>query len=97
MSSNLASPVAPPNTLPQSGSGQIVTLSAFLAIDALLTVLADIAVILRLIIRKWIVKSVGWDDWTIVAATVSSHPHSFSVNTESYAAGKHDRFRPCRS
>lgn len=37
----------------------------------LVTVLANIVVGLRMVTRKWITKSVGWDDWTIVAALVS--------------------------
>lgn len=35
------------------------------------TVLADFVVGLRMMVRKWVVKNIGWDDWTIVAAVVS--------------------------
>ncbi|MCJ1368199.1 hypothetical protein MMC16_007340 [Acarospora aff. strigata] len=35
-----------------------------------LTVLADLVVGLRMIVRKWVVRNIGWDDWTIVAAVL---------------------------
>jgi len=40
-------------------------------------VLANFVVGLRMMVRKWVVGSIGWDDWTIVAAVVSptvKHP-----------------------
>lgn len=37
----------------------------------LVTVLANIIVGLRMITRKWIIKSIGWDDRTIIGALVS--------------------------
>ena len=35
------------------------------------TVLADLVVGLRMMVRKWVVRSIGWDDWAIIAAAVS--------------------------
>ena len=44
--------------------------------DALATVVAAlIAVRLRIFVRARIVRFLGWDDWTIVLAIVSSLPH----------------------
>ena len=46
------------------------TQAGIIVTTILATVLADIVVALRMITRKWIVKSIGWDDWTILAALV---------------------------
>ena len=34
------------------------------------TILAIVVVGLRLATRKWVVKNIGWDDWTMLAAIV---------------------------
>ena len=44
----------------------------------IVSVIANIAVALRMATRKWIVRSIGWDDWTMVMADVSQSP-SLSV------------------
>lgn len=44
--------------------------SGIIATTVVVTVLADLVVGLRMMVRKWVVGNIGWDDWTIVAATV---------------------------
>ena len=64
---DLANPNASPPPSPGEGNlqpGIIVT-------TLIVTVLVDTVVALRLVTRKWIVKSIGWDDWTIIMAAVS--------------------------
>ena len=34
-----------------------------------------LVVLLRLLVRKWITKIIGWDDWTILLALVCSFSH----------------------
>ena len=36
----------------------------------ILIIFTNIIVILRFIVRKWLTKIIGWDDWTILLATV---------------------------
>jgi hypothetical protein len=68
MSTNIANPNnAPPNAPDEPNLQPGIT-----ATTITVTVVADIIVILRIITRKWIVKTVGLDDWCIIAAAVSS-------------------------
>lgn len=60
-------PTTPPPDGDQNRSGGL------LATTLLVTVLAIILVTLRMIVRIWIVKKVGWDDWTIILAALG-HP-----------------------
>ena len=53
-----------PNTIDETRQPGII------ATVILVTVLAVIVVGLRLATRKWVVKNIGWDDWTMVAAIV---------------------------
>lgn len=41
-----------------------------LATTVVVVTLTIIVVSMRMATRIWIVKNVGWDDWTIIAATV---------------------------
>jgi hypothetical protein len=63
---NLANPNNAPPPAPGEGNRQ----PGIVATTIIVTVLADIFVVLRLIVRKWVTKSIGWDDWTIIAAAV---------------------------
>lgn len=46
-----------------------------LATTFVVTILATIVVSMRMATRIWVVKNVGWDDWTIIAATVGLLPN----------------------
>ena len=51
--------------------------SGIIVTTIVVTVLANFVVGLRMMVRKWVVGRIGWDDWTIVAAVVSptvKHP-----------------------
>ncbi|MCJ1374253.1 hypothetical protein MMC20_005485 [Loxospora ochrophaea] len=56
----------------------------------IVSVIANIAVALRMATRKWIVRSIGWDDWTMVMAdfgiTVSS---GLVIVQAHYGFGRH--------
>ena len=58
-------------------------------------------VLLRLMVRKWITKIVGWDDWTILLALVGFFSHgSHSAGVlRPCTAWECNRFRigPCRN
>lgn len=59
-----------PSTLPLDGDQD--RSRGLLATTLLVTSLAIILVTLRMMVRIWIVKKVGWDDWTIILAAVLS-------------------------
>ncbi len=63
--------LANPNNSPPPALGEENKQPGIIATTILVTVLADLFVGLRLIVRKWVTKSIGWDDWTIIAAAVS--------------------------
>lgn len=73
----------PPPQGYQDASGGI------LATTILVTVIAIVLLILRLATRIWIVKRVGWDDWTILFA-VLGHPIGMAlvIVQISYGLGK---------
>ena len=48
---------------------------AIIAATCVVVGLTIIVVALRLVIRIWIIKSVWWDDWTILFAIVRHDPH----------------------
>ena len=60
-----------------------------------------IIVLLRLMVRKWITKIIGWDDWTILLALVRSFSHDFQSYgvLRLHTAWECNRFRigPCRN
>ena len=60
----MSSSGAPPHNGDENRQGGI------LATTFVVTVIASIAVALRMWVRLAIVKKVGWDDYTIIAATV---------------------------
>ena len=49
--------------------------NALLGVAVATVIVALIAVTLRIFVRARIVRSLGWDDWIIVFAIVSSLPH----------------------
>ena len=54
-----------------------------------------VIVLLRLVVRKWITKIIGWDDWTILLALVglsSQNSHNRSV-LRLFTAWKRNRLR----
>ena len=60
-----------------------------------------VIVLLRLVVRKWITKIIGWDDWTILLALVGlfiQDPHNRSV-LRLFTAWKCNRLRigSCRN
>lgn len=65
--------LANPNNSPPPAPGEDNKQPGIIATTIIVTVVADIFVGLRLIVRKWITKSIGWDDWTIIAAAVRAH------------------------
>ena len=59
-----------PANAPPLSPGEENKQPAIIATTVTVTALTDIVLVLRFITRKWIVKSLGWDDWTIFAAMV---------------------------
>ena len=53
--------------------GDVNVSGGILVTTILVTVLAIVLVVLRFATRIWIVKKVGWDDWTILLAALG-HP-----------------------
>ena len=62
--------VSQPTTPPPQGDKNAS--AGILATTILVTVLSIILVSLRFATRIWVVKRVGWDDWTILFACVGS-------------------------
>ena len=58
-------------------------------------------VLLRLMVRKWITKIIGWDDWTILLALVGFFEHNSQSGgvLKPCVAWECNRFRigPCRN
>ena len=69
----MSSTGAPPQNGDENRQGGI------LVTTFIVTVIASIVVAMRMITRIWIVKSVGWDDYTILAATVRFQPDLVGV------------------
>ncbi|KAI4152250.1 MAG: hypothetical protein LQ340_003027 [Diploschistes diacapsis] len=62
--------IANPSASPPPAPGEDNTQPGIIATTITVTLVADIVVALRLMTRKWVVKSIGWDDWTIIAAAL---------------------------
>lgn len=59
----MSSPASP------SPNGDENRQEGIIATTVIVSVLASIVVALRIVTRTWIIRSVGWDDWTILFAT----------------------------
>lgn len=90
--------LANPNNSPPPAPGEENRQPGIIVTTIIVTVLADIFVGLRLIVRKWVTKSIGWDDWTIIAAAVSRHSllSSSQADIRVLIAGYYHRVRPGR-
>ncbi|KAL8989785.1 MAG: hypothetical protein Q9169_008280 [Polycauliona sp. 2 TL-2023] len=60
------------NSGPPTSNGDENRQGHILIIGIFATVLSGVVVALRMITRIWIVRNVGWDDYTIVAATIGN-------------------------
>ena len=61
------------------------------ATTLIVTILASIVVALRLTVRIWVVRSIGWDDYTILCATfgiIIGLPFSTNGSYNSLSAAK---------
>ena len=67
-----------PKTPPPFGDKHNSTL--ILVMVLVVTVLCTVLVTLRFVIRIWIVKRVGWDDWCILFAWVTTLISSLEQN-----------------
>ncbi|MCJ1390204.1 hypothetical protein MMC18_003062 [Xylographa bjoerkii] len=74
---------------PPPGGDQDVS-GGLLATTILVTVLATVVVSLRMLTKIWIVKRVGWDDWTILLAFLG-HPIGCAlvITQIAYGFGRH--------
>lgn len=52
--------------------GNVNQAPAIIIAGSITVAVATLFVVLRFIVRIWIVKAVGWDDWTILFAIVCS-------------------------
>lgn len=75
---------------PVPSDGDVSMVPGIIATTILVTVLADVVVALRFVVRKWIVKKIGWDDWCILGAVLGITIGMALVIVEvSYGYGRH--------
>ena len=75
---------------PVPSDGDVSMGAGILATTIIVTILADTVVALRFIVRKWIVKNIGWDDWCILGAVLGITIGMALVIVEvSYGFGRH--------
>ncbi|MCJ1430928.1 hypothetical protein MMC27_000278, partial [Xylographa pallens] len=75
-------------TVPPDGDVSMGT--GILATTIIVTILADTVVALRFIVRKWIVKNIGWDDWCILCAVLGiTIGMALVIVQVSYGFGRH--------
>ncbi|MCJ1386799.1 hypothetical protein MMC17_009926 [Xylographa soralifera] len=75
---------------PVPSDGDVSMGAGILATTIIVTIVADIVVALRFIVRKWIVKNIGWDDWCILGAVLGITIGMALVIVEvSYGFGRH--------
>ena len=75
---------------PVPSDGDVSMGSGILATTIIVTILADTVVALRFIVRKWIVKNIGWDDWCILGAVLGiTIGMALVIVQVSYGFGRH--------
>ncbi|MCJ1476866.1 hypothetical protein MMC13_005535 [Lambiella insularis] len=75
---------------PVPSDGDVSNGAGILATTVIVTVLADVVVALRFIVRKWIVKNIGWDDWCILGAVLGiTIGMALVIVQVSYGFGRH--------
>ncbi|MCJ1282468.1 hypothetical protein MMC26_001791 [Xylographa opegraphella] len=75
---------------PVPSDGDVSMQAGILATTIVVTILADTVVALRFVVRKWIVKNIGWDDWCILGAVIGITIGMALVIVQiSYGFGRH--------